>query len=139
MGRVGSAAGMANNSAPNNRRKEETNMIEHADRTQQQKSPTRIRPPDASETTRDTSHADLSRSRAPALPRWLSLDQVRKLQRMRRETVLAAIATGELPCEQRGRIRYFRLTDVEAWEASRLRPDAPKPTAALHPDLADLA
>lgn len=112
-------------------------MIEHFDRTQQQKGPPHIRPPDADGERRP--HADLSAARGPALPRWLSLHQVMKLQRMRRETILAAIAAGELPCEQRGRIRYIRLSDMQAWEERRLKPGAPKATAVVHPDLLDLA
>jgi hypothetical protein len=55
------------------------------------------------------------------MPRWLSVDQIRKQQRMRREAVLAAMLSGELPYEQRGRIRYARVTDVEEWEKKRLK------------------
>lgn len=40
---------------------------------------------------------------------------------MRRETVVAAMLAGELPYEQRGRIRYARACDVESWEEKRLR------------------
>ena len=75
---------------------------------------------------------------APALSTWLSVEQIRKNQRMRRETVVAAMLSGELPYEQRGRIRYARLSDVLVWEERRL---APKPEASskrVHPDLADL-
>jgi len=72
------------------------------------------------------------------LPRWLSVDQIRKMQRMRREAVLEAMLSGELPFEQRGRIRYARLTDVIAWEERRLaRQDEPL-SGLVHPDLADL-
>ena len=52
--------------------------------------------------------------------RWLTVEDIRKQQRMRREAVVAAMLAGELPYEQRGRIRYARITDVEAWEESRL-------------------
>ena len=34
--------------------------------------------------------------------RWLSVEQIRKQQRMRRETVVAAMQSGQLPYEQRG-------------------------------------
>lgn len=73
------------------------------------------------------------------LPRWLSVDQIRKMQRMRRETVVEAMLSGELPFEQRGRIRYARLTDVLAWEERRLARDAEPLRGLVHPDLADLA
>ncbi len=73
------------------------------------------------------------------LPRWLTVDQIRKMQRMRREAVLAAMLAGELPFEQRGRIRYARLTDVLAWEQRRLtRPDEPV-AGLVHPDLLEFA
>ena len=52
--------------------------------------------------------------------RWLTVEEIRKEQRMRRATVIAAMCSGELPFEQRGRIRYARVTDVEAWEISRM-------------------
>ena len=69
--------------------------------------------------------------------RWLTVEDIRKQQRMRRETVLKAMLAGELPFEQRGRIRYARVSDVEAWEESRLSRRT-KPTSMLvHPDLAD--
>lgn len=73
------------------------------------------------------------------LPRWLSVDQIRKMQRMRRETVLEAMLSGELPFEQRGRIRYARLSDVLAWEERRLARDAEPLRGLVHPALADLA
>ena len=68
--------------------------------------------------------------------RWLSVEDIRKQQRMRRETVIAAMLGGELPYEQRGRIRYARLSDVEKWEQSRLSQEKPT-TMMIHPDLAD--
>lgn len=34
--------------------------------------------------------------------RWLTVDAIRKQQRMRREAVEAAMLSGELPYEQRG-------------------------------------
>jgi hypothetical protein len=68
-------------------------------------------------------------------PRWLSVDQIRKQQRMRREKVVAAMLSGELPYEQRGRIRYARISDVEAWEQSRLTRSVPLEGGLVHPDL----
>ena len=72
-------------------------------------------------------------------PRWLSVDQNRKQQRMWREKVVAAMLSGELPYEQRGRIRYARVSDVEAWEQSRLTRSVPTEGGWVHPDLADYA
>ncbi len=56
--------------------------------------------------------------------RWLTAEDIRNLQRMRRQVVVNAMLSGELPYEQCGRIRYARLSDVEAWEESRLSRDA---------------
>ncbi len=71
------------------------------------------------------------------LPRWLTVEQIRKMQRMRREQVIEAMEAGLLPFEKRGRIRYARLTDVFAWEERRLAD--PQPSArSVHPDLQDL-
>lgn len=82
------------------------------------------------------STSSLNTTMAPAdLPRWLSVDQVRKMQRCRRETVLEAMQRGELPFEQRGRIRYARLSDVIAWEERRLRPDVEPVRGLIHPEL----
>lgn len=75
----------------------------------------------------------------PTLPRWLSVDQIRKMQRVRRTVVLDAMLNGELPYEQRGRIRYARLSDVIAWEERRLRRDIEPIKGLVHPDLADFA
>ena len=66
--------------------------------------------------------------------RWMTVEQIRKQQRMRRERVVEAMLCGELAFEQRGRIRYARACDVEAWEQRRLtgvvgwsmRPSAPE-------------
>lgn len=72
----------------------------------------------------------------PAPPsRWLSVNQIRQMQRCRRETVVEAMLRGELPFEQRGRIRYARLSDVIRWEEQRLRPDAERVSGLIHPDL----
>ncbi|MEQ8212172.1 MAG: hypothetical protein RH917_20400 [Lacipirellulaceae bacterium] len=71
------------------------------------------------------------------LTRWLSVEQIRKQQRMRRETVVAAMLSGALPFEQRGRIRYARVSDVEAWEESRLAGGQVAKTL-VHPALAGL-
>ncbi|MBX3424272.1 MAG: helix-turn-helix domain-containing protein [Pirellulales bacterium] len=73
------------------------------------------------------------------LPRWLTVEQIRKLQRMRRENVVEAMESGELPYERRGRIRYARLTDVLAWEERRLKPEAKPCSANIHSSLLDLA
>ncbi|MBL1216565.1 MAG: hypothetical protein D8M59_03635 [Planctomycetes bacterium] len=69
---------------------------------------------------------------------WLSLEQIRKQQRMRRERVIDAMESGELPFERRGRIRYARVCDVKRWEELRLRADAPPTRAEVHHDLLDL-
>ncbi len=69
------------------------------------------------------------------MPRWLSVNQIHKMQRCRRETVVDAMLRGELPFEQRGRIRYARLSDVIAWEERRLRPDVQPVRGLIHPDL----
>ena len=69
------------------------------------------------------------------MPRWLSVNQIREMQRCRRETVVDAMLSGELPFEQRGRIRYARLSDVIRWEERRLRPDAEPVRGLIHPDL----
>lgn len=68
-------------------------------------------------------------------PRWLSLEQIRKMQRCRRETVLNAMLRGELPFEQRGPIRYARLTDVIRWEERRLSRESEPVRGLVHPDL----
>lgn len=71
--------------------------------------------------------------------RWLTVEDIRKQQRMRRQAVIEAMLRGDLPYEQRGRIRYARCCDVETWEQSRLKSPV-KPTQMLiHPDLADFA
>lgn len=71
----------------------------------------------------------------PELPRWLSVHQIHKMQRCRRETVIEAMQRGELPFEQRGRIRYARLSDVIAWEERRLRRDVEPVRGLIHPEL----
>jgi hypothetical protein len=73
------------------------------------------------------------------LPRWLTVDQIRKMQRMRREAVLTAMLSGELPFEQRGRIRYARLTDVLEWEQRRLTKTEEPVRGLVHPELLDFA
>lgn len=74
-----------------------------------------------------------------AYSRWLSVNEIRKMERMRRETVIEAMASGELPYEQRGRIRYARLSDVLLWEDRRLAGTTSQSTHAIDPDFADLA
>ena len=109
-------------------------------------SPVRIRPPDEGVPAEPPTTADTSWSTPltvppteSALPRWLSVEQVRKMQRMRRQTVLDAMRSGELPFEQRGRICYIRLTDVLAWEERRLKSEIKPSRCYIHPDLAGLA
>lgn len=70
-------------------------------------------------------------------PRWLSVNQIRRHQRMRRETVLAAMLSGELPYEQRGRIRYARECDVIAWEQKRLNRGPAARRLEVHPDFVE--
>jgi len=69
--------------------------------------------------------------------RWLTVEDIRKQQRMRRETVVAAMRAGELPFDQRGRIRYARVCDVQAWEEARLRRDQKPALLLVHPDLVE--
>lgn len=105
--------------------------------------------PDLSEATNplDTPFLD-GHERKPIVPHgppaesfshWLSVDQIRRMQRMRRQTVIDAMNSGELPFEQRGRIRYARLCDVLAWEEQRLTEDSSMTTRHIDPGLADLA
>ncbi len=68
-------------------------------------------------------------------PRWLSTEQIRKQQRMRRQTVITAMLAGELPYEQRGRIRYARDCDVRAWEEKRLKRGPAPRYCEIHADL----
>lgn len=68
---------------------------------------------------------------------WLSVEQIRKRERMRRERVIDAMSSGALPFEQRGRIRYARLCDVIRWEESRLR-SGPVVQTTIRTDLTDL-
>ncbi len=76
-------------------------------------------------------------SQPHAGPIWLSVEQIRKRERMRRERVIAAMETGELPFEQRGRIRYARLSDVIAWGERRINTTRPQ-THSVRIDLSDL-
>lgn len=107
-------------------------MSEQSNHRQQRREPVRIRPPDSREAD------SLSTANVPELPRWLSVDQVRKMQRMRRQTVHAAMQSGELPFERRGRICYIRLSDVVAWEQRRVTQDPQARTCLIHPDLVGL-
>lgn len=70
---------------------------------------------------------------------WLTVEDIRKAGRMRRERVIEAMNAGELPYERRGRIRYARLADVRLWEERRLTygPQSPS-TRRVAPELADL-
>jgi hypothetical protein len=115
-------------------------MIEHTKNKSIDKSPARIRPPDGEAAAETEWAADLSLPQSgERLPRWLSVEQVRKMQRMRRQTVLDAMRTGELPFERRGRISYIRLSDVLAWEEKRVSSRAKVSRLLIHPDLAGLA
>lgn len=69
--------------------------------------------------------------------RWLSVEQIRKQQRCRRTVVIAAMESGALPYERRGRIRYARICDVLAWEQARLVKPRPTSPRQIHPDLAE--
>jgi hypothetical protein len=70
---------------------------------------------------------------------WLTTEQIRKRERMRRTAVIAAMDAGDLPYEQRGRVRYARDVDVDKWEQSRLRnPTSTCTTVKIHPALAHL-
>ena len=72
--------------------------------------------------------------------RWLTVEEIRKQQRMRRDAVVAAMLAGELPYEQRGRIRYARITDIQAWEESRISRESKSTKQLLvHPDLVEFA
>jgi hypothetical protein len=121
-------------------------MIENITKKSSDKTPVRIRPPDepTSEVLQTPPTPSWSSeltvpSGDAALPRWLSVDQVRKMQRMRRETVHDAMQSGELPFERRGRICYIRLTDVVAWEERRLQAKVKPMRCLIHPDLARFA
>ena len=70
-------------------------------------------------------------------PIWLSVEQIRIRERMGRSRVIAAMDRGELPFEQRGRVRFARLSDVVAWEDARLRRGPVKPVR-IRRDLSDL-
>jgi len=76
--------------------------------------------------------------RSSAWTTWLSVEQIRKMQRMRRSTVIAAMESGQLPFERRGRIRYARLADVQRWEESRLSRPVELSRHPIHPALLDL-
>lgn len=69
---------------------------------------------------------------------WLSVDQIRRRVRVRREAVLAIMDAGDLRFETRGRARYARLSDVEAWEERRAA-GAPTSSFAIDPALSGLA
>lgn len=74
-----------------------------------------------------------------AFSHWLSVEQIRRMQRMRRGTVIEAMESGRLPFEKRGRIRYARLSDVLAWEESRLSGTSTETARVIDPYLQDLA
>lgn len=68
---------------------------------------------------------------------WLSVEQIRKRERMRRQRVIDAMNSGALPFEQRGRIRYARLTDVIRWGDQRILQHT-NIQITIRADLADL-
>lgn len=74
-----------------------------------------------------------------AFSHWLSVNQIRRMQRMRRQTVIEAMDTGELPFEQRGRIRYARLSDVLLWEERRLAGVFTQTQRTIRADLSEFA
>ena len=86
---------------------------------------------------RDPPNPTPTTSQPPEAPVWLSVEQIRKRERMRRERVIEAMEAGELPFERRGRIRYARLSDVIAWEERRLNIAEPK-SQQIRSDLHDL-
>ncbi len=63
---------------------------------------------------------------------WLTAEQIRKQQRMRRERVIEAMESADLPYASRGRIRYARLTDLLACEE---RPPPRNYTTPSHPGI----
>lgn len=73
-----------------------------------------------------------------AWTQWLSVEQIRKMERMRRSTVIAAMESGHLPFERRGRIRYARLSDILRWQEMRLTTPSGPSRRAVDPDLEDL-
>ena len=86
---------------------------------------------------RDPSNPTPTTSQPPEAPVWLSVEQIRKRERMRRERVIEAMEAGDLPYERRGRIRYARLSDIIAWEERRLNIAEPK-IRKIRSDLHDL-
>jgi aromatic ring-cleaving dioxygenase len=69
--------------------------------------------------------------------RWLTVEDIRKQQRMRRQVVVKAMLSGELPYEQRGRIRYTRVSEVEAWELPWLTRENRCKAILIHPALVE--
>lgn len=86
---------------------------------------------------RDPSNPTPTTNQPPEAPVWLSVEQIRKRERMRRERVVEAMEAGELPYERRGRVRYARLSDVIAWQERRLRVAEPT-RQTIRNDLDDL-
>lgn len=74
-----------------------------------------------------------------AFSHWLSVNQIRRMQRMRRDAVIDAMDNGELPFEKRGRIRYARLSDVLLWEERRLAGVFTPSKRSIRSDLAHFA
>ena len=93
--------------------------------------------PNPAESTDDKERTGQSQLREINDTVWLSVEQIRKRERMRRELVIEAMSSGALPFEQRGRARYARLCDVIRWEESRLRMRQHNQTT-IRTDLRDL-
>lgn len=89
--------------------------------------------------TPNMAYATARETRDPAAPIWLSVEQIRKRERCRRQKVIDAMKSGLLPFEQRGRIRYARLSDVVAWEESRLQAGSDPCMREIDPDLREFA
>ena len=52
---------------------------------------------------------------------WLTVEGIRKRLRCRRQRVIAAMDSGQLKFEQRGRIRYSPEWAVQEWERSLVK------------------
>lgn len=50
---------------------------------------------------------------------------------------MASVQSGALPFEQRGRVRYARICDVQAWEQARLIKPQPASPRTVCDDLAE--
>ena len=72
--------------------------------------------------------------------RWVSCEEIRKMEHCRRQRVIDAMDSGELPYELRGRARYSRMDHVEKWELDRLRATGKRTNSIkIRPDLLQFA